>query len=221
MYCAKCGKELTQENCLCDACTTNNSACLAEKAESVEEKTAIVKKKNKKTIIIVSVAIIVAIALYFIITMPRVNLKYEWGTTYQEIYEKEKISDEWDLGTCYRLIAREDKHEVDDLEFRNTKKMVLYDFDLNKKLYLIEYNFSSPDNFEHRMDIMKDHYGSDYYTETWGYDIDEMDKYNCDYYWWVGDTVIRLDDGAIKYYDENYILGQREKYKELIDYFGK
>lgn len=216
MYCLKCGKEIAQESRFCAACGAEN----VNYAEAIPvplplEETPKKKSRGKKIALAVAAIAAALLIVYLIFGGNRIGLKYDWGTDMQSVESEEYVEEiERDFSTrsAYMYIYDED-HDVDRFDEFQIADKVTYGF-YDDKLVLISYDIDRMGmRYEDMVEIVAEYYGDDYYQEG-------------DYrtYWWVGDTVISLDEyGSICYYWEKYYGGITGTLgaESVRKYFGK
>lgn len=152
-------------------------------------------------------------------------LKYDWGTSLEEVRKNEYVYEEHVPGEegaqffyykNYVLVCEDPEHTVDPLkefDIEGDKKgtwdllisdKVTYEFSASDQgLFHVYYEYDGM-SFAERMEIAKKHYGKGYYVH--GNTADQYDSA----VWKKGDTVIFIGYDDVDYYDADYYIAMLE-----------
>lgn len=194
-----------------NASSSNESSSMHQLIQHITKKQII----SYVVTLVVSIIIMILIVRCFVLD---INLKYNWGTSYDKVYENEFIlathePKELDFDAEYRLLCDDPERSVDKIEgFDVDDNEVTYIFDSSKKLQEIYYFFDKM-SIGSRVLLVSEYYGDDYYI---------IEDYNRAY-WWINNTVVELGSNIISYYNARWFIETAEDniVDEVRDHFGK
>lgn len=219
MFCSNCGNEIGRDDRFCKICGTANQA-----QGGAAEKNGFADKGRKKIITWLACAGIAAVLVIAVVLSigsgHKVDLKYDWGTDFDEIISKEGdavYSSDRDRYQYDHIKAYDERHKIDRLkEFDIRDEGVQYVLRAGE-LLRCRYYFINDYSGEEVVEIISGYYGNNYYDR------------GTEYIWWEDGTVVRVDmyDNSISYYDEIDYLEAHDSYYEryasqdILEYFGK
>lgn len=228
MYCPYCGEALQEAAAFCVACGKRipalNGGTAAQGRGAAGAAPPKTRSKKKRILLLGILGVVLALGLILALSQQHgVHLRYAWGTSLDEIEEKEQVlskgRDSFD--SSLYLYCDDPGHKADrlkELPFGKTNGTeVRYQSNAEGALYRISYETDKTLRTSQVIAILVKHYGSNYVTED-GY----SDEMTC-YYWWLGDTVVEYIgwDDVLQYYDASYVERERKSIVWLFEEKGK